>query len=171
MKRLIISLILAVLLIPSMAYAAEPLDPDAVLIAQTIYAESRGVDGTDHKAAVAWCILNRVDDPRWGDSIREVVTQRHQFAWDADAPVTDELLALAQDVLLRWELEKLGVGDVGRVLPREYVYFAGDGRVNHFRTEYEGGECWDWTIESPYEEDMKIGVRMIIWEDTICKTS
>ena len=92
-----------------MAYAAEPLDPDAVLIAQTIYAESRGVDGTDHKAAVAWCILNRVDDPRWGDSIREVVTQRHQFAWDADAPVTDELLALAAG-----RAAAMGTGKAGR---------------------------------------------------------
>ena len=150
MRRLIATIAAtALLILPSTAYAA---DGDAEMLARVIYTEARGVDSVTEQAAVAWCVLNRVDDERWGDTVAEVVTERHQFAWDADAPVTDELLALAKDVLLRWQLEKLGVGDVGRVLPRECVYFAGrDGR-NWFRTEYGGGEYWGWTGVSPYEE-------------------
>lgn len=29
-----------------------------------------------------------------------------------------------------------------RALPERFLYFEGDGRVNHFSTEYGGGEYW-----------------------------
>ena len=41
---------------------------------------------------------------------------------------------------------------LGRVLPREYLFFTGDGKHNHFRTEWDGGQVWDWSLQSPYEE-------------------
>lgn len=41
--------------------------------------------------------------------------------------------------------------DVGRVLPPDYLYFSGDGKRNHFRNEYDGGQTWDWSLPSPYE--------------------
>ena len=43
------------------------------------------------------------------------------------------------------------VGSVGRVLPKEYLYFTGDGVHNYFTTEWQGGQTWDWSLESPYE--------------------
>ena len=95
----------------------------------------------------------RVDDESglWPDDIVAVVTQPSQFhGYDPDHPVVPEFLALAEDVLARWEIEDTCVGDVGRVLPQEYTYFSGDGRHNYFRTEYTGGETWGWTAESPY---------------------
>jgi len=47
--------------------------------------------------------------------------------------------------------EKECVGSVGRVLPKEYLYFTGDGAHNYFTTEWQGGQTWDWSLESPYE--------------------
>lgn len=38
------------------------------------------------------------------------------------------------------------------MLPREYLFFTGDGEHNHFRTEWDGGQVWDWSLQSPYEE-------------------
>ena len=38
-------------------------EADAIMIAKTIYNEARGC-GETQQAAVAWAILNRVDDPR-----------------------------------------------------------------------------------------------------------
>lgn len=127
-------------------------DP-AEYLAKTIYGEARGCSTTE-QAAVVWCVLNRVDDESglWPDDIVAVVTQPSQFhGYDPDHPVVPEFLALAEDVLARWEIEDTCVGDVGRVLPQEYTYFSGDGRHNYFRTEYTGGETWGWTAESPYE--------------------
>ena len=126
-------------------------DP-AEYLAKTIYGEARGCSTTE-QAAVVWCVLNRVDDESglWPDDIVAVVTQPSQFhGYDPDHPVLPELLALAEDVLARWEIEDSCVGDVGRVLPREYTYFSGDGRHNYFRTEWDGGTTWGWGLESPY---------------------
>ena len=53
---------------------------DVELLAKTLYGEARGIPSVDEKAAVIWCILNRVDDHRWPDSIEGVVTQPGQFA-------------------------------------------------------------------------------------------
>lgn len=121
------------------------------MLARLIWGEARGIPSDMHKAAVVWCALNRVDAEGWPDTVAEVVTQPHQFAgYSPDYPATEEFKAIAADVLIRWEREKREGGEVGRVLPAEYVFFTGDGEVNHFRTEYEGGMFWDWSLKNPY---------------------
>ena len=126
----------------------------AEYIAKTVYGEARGCSVTE-QAAVIWCILNRVDErSSYGpyDVIR-VVTKKNQFhGYIPSNPVTEEHYDLAIDVLSRWLKEKAGETDVGRVLPEEYLYFSGDGVHNHYRTDWRGGERWDWSLESPYVE-------------------
>lgn len=136
----------------------EPEGPSeaAVALAKAIYGESRGCSRTE-QAGVAWCVLNRVDSPEFPDDVISVLSQDKpckQFdGYDPDNPVEPDLLALAEDVLGRWELEKTAVGSVGRVLPPQYLYFEGDGAHNHFRTDYiKTGETWGWSLASPYEE-------------------
>ncbi len=124
---------------------------DVGLIAMVIYNEARGLPDTE-KAAVAWCILNRVDDPRFPDTVREVVTSPCQFAFSWDTPVLPELCRLADDVMCRHHAEKSGEGNVGRVLPPEYCFFWGDGRHNFFRTTNTAQVYWNWSLESPYDE-------------------
>lgn len=140
-----------------------PDDMEAVMLAKTMYAEANvlhwhgdkfGVSYRARQAAVAWVALNRVDAGGFGDDLYEVLTRPNQFAYDPDAPVTDELLELAWDVLYRWWAEKDGATDVGRTIPPEYLYFDGDGKENYFRTEYQGtGDVWDWSLPDPYGED------------------
>lgn len=127
-------------------------DEAARYIAKTVWAEARGCSKTE-QAAVVWCILNRVDSDINGipDDIIGVVTQPYQFAYYSDSPVTDELFELAKDVISRWEREKSGETNVGRILPKEYLWFHGDGTNNHFRNAFEGGTRWDWSLVSPYE--------------------
>lgn len=120
------------------------------ILAQLVYAEARGVDSTMEQAAVIWCVLNRVDSDTWSDEISEVVKQRSQFAYSSSLPVKDEFRDLAQDVIIRWLLEKRGVMDVGRVLPNDYCYFAGRNGRNWFRKEYESRSYWSWDVEDPY---------------------
>lgn len=124
------------------------------MLAKTIWAEARGVPSTARQAAVAWCALNRLDAGTFGDTLAEVLSKPYQFAYDPASPVTDEFLALADDVLYRWYLEKTGVEDVGRTLPEDYLFFEGDGLENHFRKEYEKtGDTWDWSLPDPYGEE------------------
>ena len=126
-------------------------EADVEMLARVIWGEARGVASDMEKAAVAWCVLNRVDAEEWPDTVAEVVTQRYQFVgYSPDYPAAEELKVIAADVLIRWEREKQEGGDVGRVLPAEYTFFSGDGRNNHFRNAYSGGDFWDWTLTNPY---------------------
>lgn len=59
---------------------------------------------------------------------------------------------LAADVLTRYRAELDGEENVGRVLPAEYCFFTGDGRRNHFTTEWKSTDCFGWTLESPYTD-------------------
>lgn len=104
-----------------------------------------------HKAAVGWVILNRYDNGDWGDSLKRVMTSRHQFAWNSKADLTYEWLA--RDIFTRWLLEKEGHALVGRTIPPDWYFFAGwsDG-LNHFRKTYRGKTYWDWSLPDPYEE-------------------
>ena len=124
---------------------------DAEMIAKVIWGEARGCDATQ-QAAVAWCILNRVDSADFPNSISEVVNQKYQFAgYRPGNPVEPDILALVYDVLARWTIEPSCVAGVGRVLPESYLYFSGNGTENTFRESYRGGGAWDWSLASPYE--------------------
>ena len=139
--------------IPEPVEIWEPNPNDVCLIAKTLYGECRGVASVTQQAAVAWCILNRVDAEGYacGESIEYVVTFPEQFAYAENAPVTEQLQALAYDVLVRWNAEHSGAEEVGRTLPREYKYFVGDGKQNHFSVNWKGKSYWDWSLPSPYE--------------------
>lgn len=115
----------------------EPLytDDDVTALAQMLWGEARGCTVLNQQQCV-WCVLNRVDDERFPDSIIGVVSQSGQFCgYSPYFPVTDELKAVAVDVLDRWNAEKQGA-QVERELDKDAVFFTGDGIQNWFRREY-----------------------------------
>lgn len=129
----------------------EPNRTEIQYIAKTLYGECRGIPSDTRKAAVAWVILNRVDDPRFPSTITGVITQRSQFSgYRSGNPVTNDLYNLALDVWYRWQKEKAGESDVGRVIPSGYLYFTGNGRENIFRTKWRSGSVWNWSLPTPY---------------------
>lgn len=133
---------------PEVKYYTED---EVVMVAKVLYDECRGIVSDTEKACVVWTICNRVD-AGYGSTITHVVTASGQFAYRYYAPVWDELYALAEDVLMRWNHEKNGVLNVGRVLPKDYMWYSGDGYHNHFRNHYNAAYgYWDYSIESPYE--------------------
>ena len=123
---------------------------DVELVAKILYEECRGVPSDTQKACVVWIICNRVDSGM-GNSISSVVKAKNQFDYNHYAPIKQNLYNLAQDVLTRWEREKNGETNVGRVLPKEYLYFYGDGIRNYFRNSYQKPyKIWDYSLPSPY---------------------
>lgn len=147
---------------PEAATSAQPAEPEPIklyteadvdMLARLIYTEARGVKSTTEQAAVVWVVLNRLDNPnRLQKTIADVVTAPHQFDWRSLVPVLPEFAELAQDVLERWQAEKFGEVDVGRVLPAEYQYFEGWGGRNWFSAEWKSAEYWGWELPSPYED-------------------
>lgn len=121
------------------------------MLAKTVWGEARGCDRLQ-QSAVVWCILNRVDAGR--GTIAEVITAPGQFhGYSKSHPVTKEIKELVEDVVARWKLEKVTCGDVGRTLPKEYLYFWADstGPGNVFRDKYDGNyKKWNWDCFNPY---------------------
>lgn len=128
-------------------------EQEVTALCQTVYGEAMITHSDMEMAAVVWCILNRVDSTVYeADTIMEIVTARRQFhGYSPENPVDEHIKWLVLDVLGRWMSEKAGNEDAGRVLPKEYLYFEGDGWHNHFSTEYQGQEKWDWSLPNPYE--------------------
>ena len=110
-------------------------EADVTALAQMLYGEARGCT-VDNQMKCVWCVLNRVDDPRFPDTIQGVLSQPSQFhGYSPNFPVWDELKDVARDVLTRWSLEKQGV-TVERELPNTYLWFTGYNGSNHFREVY-----------------------------------
>lgn len=126
----------------------------ACMLAKTLYGEARGLSKYD-QSLVCWCVFNRYDNGRFGDTLADVITAKNQFyGYKAHHPVDDNLYKLAVDCLLRWQAEKYSVGDVGRTLPKEYLYFSGDGKRNWYRTAYEKSKrkTFQFDTRNPYSD-------------------
>ena len=110
-------------------------EDDVVAMAKMLWGEARGC-ALDNQQKAVWCVLNRVDDARFPDTIQGVLSQPSQFhGYSPNFPVWVELKEVARDVLTRWSLEKQGVA-VERELPNTYLWFTGDGTTNWFREVY-----------------------------------
>ena len=97
----------------------------AIFMAKTIWGEACGVNAEEQEK-VAWCILNRVDDSRFPNTIIKVITAPNQFhGYNSKFPCTDEMYALSLEVIYKWQLEKMGV-EVDRKLDSDYLYFHSD---------------------------------------------
>lgn len=143
-------------------------EEDEKVLAKCIYGEDR-YDNTliMHKAAVIWCILNRLDSGIWGDTVSEVIKSPNQFSgYKNGNPVKDWAVKLVRDVVLRYQLEKFGYKDVGRVLPEGWLYFgSSNGHRNRFRKEYNSTQYWDWSLPDPYYG--AVGIKMEEVKDAI----
>ena len=125
-------------------------ETEIVMLSKLVYREARGIKSKAEQAAVIWCVLNRVDSKKFPNSIRAVVTQKNQFAWVANTPVWNSLYNLSRDVVARWLLEDYRIKEVGRTLPKDYLFFAGRKGRNYFRKGYRSSSYWNWSLESPY---------------------
>ena len=97
-------------------------EADITALAQMLYGEARGCT-VDNQRKCVWCVLNRVDDARFPDTIIGVVSQSGQFyGYSPNFPVWDNLRAVALDVLTRWSMEKQGA-NVARELDKNAVFF------------------------------------------------
>ena len=169
MKKLLVLLLSVVLLVAATpiresdpAPEAKPQPPvlyfgvteeELIMLAKTIYGEANGL-GMYERSLVCWCILNRADSGIYGgNTIKEVILAPKQFAgYKASHPVTDENVALAKDVIARWANESNFIGDSGRTLPKDYTYFYGDGKENHFYYIEAGNRhYYDYRLEDPYD--------------------
>lgn len=132
-------------------------EQDVLDCAWVLWFEYGACESRTEKSKVVWTICNRVDDPRWADNFRGVVSAPCQFSWHG-APNTkrmsQDVIDVARDVLERWNAEKNGITNAGRTLPKDSIGFWGDGRRNHFYAQTYPGPRQYYEFapeEGPYD--------------------
>jgi len=134
-------------------------EKEVTMLSKLVWGEAMGLNKLE-QSAVIWCVLNRVDSQSrlFPDTIKEVILQPNQFSgYHKWCPVREDIEELVRDVLTRWYMEKDGVEDVGRTLPKDYLYFRGFSKHNWFFTTAEYHKAknernyWDWSLGNPYE--------------------
>lgn len=100
---------------------------DMIDMADIMYWEACGISDEANIMGVGCVIMNRVD-AGWG-TLQQVMHAPNQFADFGGAPRYNQcgidLWALAERVL-----------NGERVIGPQYLFYGGDGRLNHFRTSY-----------------------------------
>lgn len=128
-------------------------EADEIRLAQMLYGEDRNCgdsEDTMKQAAVIWCAFNRCD--AWEQTITETITHSQFHGWHREQRHPEWAHVIVRDVAYRYALERCGMENVGRVLPKSYLFFSNNGRHNKFREEYRRREYWDWNAENPYCE-------------------
>lgn len=108
---------------PAPAYTQQ----DMIDMADIMYWEACGISDEANIMGIGCVIMNRVD-AGWG-TLQQVMHAPNQFADFGGAPRYNQcgidLWALAERVL-----------NGERVIGPQYLYYGGDGHLNHFRTSY-----------------------------------
>lgn len=117
----------------------------AELAGRLIWGEGGGVQDDANRRATLWTAINRAD--AWGGTLESRILQESAFHGMATpGTVPEQFIAEAREIIALWQMEKSGwiIPDTFPAgLPVRFLYFEGDGRVNHFSTKYGGGEYWD----------------------------
>ena len=127
---------------------------DEVILAKLLYGEDRE-NALYMRAAIIWCVFNRMDAGHL--SVEKVVTHSQFPGYLVGNPVKSWAVDLVRDVAIRYVLELNGFSSVGRVLPKEYLYYEQPiGKRYHvFKTRLKLNDSvhWDWSLPSPYPSD------------------
>ena len=110
----------------------EPEAADVAMISRTIWGETRGCCEEEQRAQ-AWCILNRVDDSRFPDTIEAVVTAPYQFQGYSPSFPEEPFWDMAREILILWHNGE-------REIPEDMCWCSGDGKHQTFRNSWERTE-------------------------------
>lgn len=111
-------------------------DEEIDMIAKTVWGEARGC-APEEQRLVVWTILQRVDDPKFPDTIAEVITARNQFAgYEPSYPIWDEIRKLCHEEVEAWSRGAEPPTHTVYAPTAPYLFFDGDGSNNWFREEY-----------------------------------
>ncbi len=74
---------------------------EAEMLARLLYGVKN--NSTDDLYTLAWCVINRVDNPQFPSTVEAVINQPLQWmGYSADNPVLENLYRIAEDVLTVW---------------------------------------------------------------------
>lgn len=101
------------------AFAEDPyqlqLDAEAEAVARVLYGVKD--NSTDDLKTYVWCVLNRVDNPAYPDTLEDVIAQPSQWMrYDPANPILESLYQIAREQLDDWHT------NTHRPVSNEYVF-------------------------------------------------
>ena len=124
------------------ALASDPyeiqLNAEAEALARVLYGVKD--NSTDDLKTYCWCVLNRVDNPTYPDTLQDVIAQPKQWMrYDPTNPIIESLSQLAREQLDAWH------NDTHRPVSNEYVFMNWSRNDICLRDNfYEGSGCHYW---------------------------
>lgn len=114
---------------------------EAAEMARVLYGTAR-YHSADARAAVCWCILNRVESSLYPATVEEVCRQESQWmGYSADNPVVQELYDTALSVLTVWE-----EGGI-RPMSADFLFLTWSSNEIELRTTFrEGAQTRYWRV-------------------------
>lgn len=106
----------------------EPDPEDVAYVSRTIWGEVRGCC-EEEQIAQGWNVLCRVSDPRFPNTIREVVTAKNQFYGYSPNNPAEPFWDMARKILIQWHNGEWGI-------PPTMCWCSGDGKHQTFRDSY-----------------------------------
>lgn len=114
-------------------------DADVDMLAKLVYSEA-GICASVEQRLIVWTVFQRVDstDPDFHNmnTIAEVVTEPHQFAYDETAPIKDDIRRMCEEELEKWVIGEAPPTVTPYAPSLPYLFFEGDGYHNWFRAEW-----------------------------------
>lgn len=131
-----LAVVMTCALIPSVSFTE---DRDTVLLAKTIYALGKD-ESYETKLAIGTVVMNRVEDPWFGDTLGEVLEEQHQFpagnrydseSLDAAHEVLSGTRALSADALYYQPLDAAEPWDSDALVKTMggYGFYSDNGRI------------------------------------------
>ncbi|MCM1330852.1 MAG: hypothetical protein NC253_15635 [Ruminococcus sp.] len=121
---------------PSRTYT----EREITMLAKTVWREAGACEPSEQRLIV-WTVFQRIDSTAHDfedmNTVSETLTAGGQFAYDPDAPVYEDILALCRE-----EAEKWTDGQPPPTLEpyaptAPYLFYTGDGEHNWFRAEWQ----------------------------------
>lgn len=130
--------------------AALQMEEDAKTIAKVLYPMRN--NKTHGLRSAVWCVLNRVDNPLYGDDVYSVCSAKQAFmGWSDDNQVLDNLYNIALKELQVWHS---GV----RPMDTKFVFLDWTAREIMLRDQFEERGAHVWTEDDWYDYDEAHGV-------------
>lgn len=125
--------------------AALKMDEEAKTIAKVLYPMRN--NKTHGLRSAVWCVLNRVDNPLYGDDVYSVCSAKQAFmGWSDDNQVLDNLYNIALKELQVWHS---GV----RPMDTKFVFLDWTAREIMLRDQFEERGAHVWTEDDWYDYD------------------
>ena len=111
-------------------------ETDIEILAKMAWGEARGLSD-EEIALTVWTVLQRVDNPRWPDSIAAVVRQPNQFiGYRSNHPVDENIRTIVEEALVAWVDDELAPVLYPFAKTRPYYFFSGRNGHNWFCEHY-----------------------------------